>query len=71
MEQTIEKPAEVIKVTHDYDDLIKRRAEAQDQADMYASIVKDFDILIAEMDKLGCKPKPVEEKVEAVEDIIK
>ena len=68
MEQTIIKPQEEIKIVHDYDDLIKRRESAQAQADMYLAIVKDFDVLIAEAEKLGCKPKPVEE---AVEEIIK
>lgn len=55
MEQTI-VPAP-IKIVHDYDDLIKRRQEAQDQADIYLSIVKDFDKLLGEMDKLGCYEK--------------
>lgn len=55
MEQTI-VPAP-IKIVHDYDDLIKRRQEAQDKANEYTAIVADFDKLLLEMEKLGCCEK--------------
>ena len=55
MEETITKPAVETKIVHNYDDLLKRRAEAQEQADMYANIVKDFDALIVRLEAVGCK----------------
>jgi len=59
MEETITIPAAVKVITHDYDDLVKRRKEAQEQADTYLGIVKDFDALIARMDAVGVKPTEV------------
>ena len=44
-------------ITHDFNDLIKRRKEAQEQADTYSAIVKDFDALIKRMEDVGCKTK--------------
>jgi HD superfamily phosphodiesterase len=55
MEETIIHPATEEKIVHDYDDLLKRRAEAQAQADMYLGVVKDFDALLARMDAVGVK----------------
>jgi hypothetical protein len=63
MEETIEQAPKVI--THDFEDLIKRRQEAVEQAELYASIVKDFDALIKRMETAGCV-KPIE-KTEAID----
>ena len=63
MEETIEQAPKVI--THDFEDLIKRRQEAVEQAELYASIVKDFDALIKRMETAGCV-KPVAEPIEEI-----
>lgn len=55
-----------IEVVHDYDDLLKRKQEALDQAKLYTQVAADIQGLIERLDKAGCKPTPVK-----VEDIIK
>ena len=54
MQETIEVPVTTKTVIHDYDDLVKRRAEAQAQADSFLAVVKDFDALIERMKLAGC-----------------
>lgn len=57
MEETVQLPTpQPIKITYNYDDLLKRRAAAQEQAEAYANVVKDIDALIARLDVVGCKP---------------
>lgn len=58
MQETIAQAPKVI--THDIKDLLKRKAEAQEQADTYLAIVKDFDALITRLESVGCT-KPTEE----------
>lgn len=64
MEETIEQAPRVI--THDINDLIKRRQEALEQAETYAAIVKDFDVLIARMESVGCSKPKTEEVVDGI-----
>lgn len=54
MQETIEVPIEVKTIVHDYDDLVKRRAETQAQADALLSVVRDFDALLERMKIVGC-----------------
>ena len=57
MQEVIQPPApQPITVVHDYDDLLKRKQEALDQAKLYTQVAADIDLLIARLDKAGCKP---------------
>lgn len=54
MEETVQSTTTVV---HDYDELLKNKADAQKQIETLTAYIKDLDAIRARMDSIGCKPK--------------
>lgn len=56
MQETI---VETKVITHDLKDILARRAVVQKEVDELTVVLNDFDLLIARLEKAGCKTEEI------------